>query len=220
MDRAGADASFPFQFAFRAALDERIFDDPGRPSPPIALGYLLINIARTGIELEPDDRRRVEEALEQSTHRLHNSLTFTVKRRGASALWAAAESMSRAAIGQQRDSRALVASAIAVLANSDPADISAQDRDFGLCWCVKTLTFLGQTDTAVPLLGYISGAFAAAQANYSLAKSYLEEGDPARAMHMLPAPCVNTSIPPSCVDWIQLVPTIAAFEKALTRGNQ
>ncbi|MEU4483208.1 ATP-binding protein [Micromonospora sp. NPDC023966] len=218
LNRAGDEgaAARVATLALRVALVQRQLDDPGTPSPPILLGRQLIDLVRLVGELEPDGKRQIQEALEDSSERLRRFFSPVGPPRELSALWAAAESISRAAIGQRDDARALVTEASSAVATA--ASTEAQDGVLSLC--VETLAFLGEPDLAAPLLGYISDASVAAQANLCLADGYLDKGDIAvafqyasRGLSDCPDPRILRRLDPN------LVPKIAGFEDQLWKVN-
>ncbi|NJC81488.1 ATP-binding protein [Planosporangium mesophilum] len=222
LNRAGNEetAARVATLALRVALVQRQFDDPGTPSPPILLGRRLIDLVRLAGELEPDGKRQIQEALEDSSQRLQRLFSPFGPPRESSALWAAAESMSRAAIGQRDDARALVTEASSAVATAPSTGAVPGAHDGVLSLCVETLAFLGEPDLAAPLLGYISDAPVAAQTNLCLADGYLDKGDIAAAFQ-----CASRGLS-DCLDPTilrrldpDLVPKIAGFEDQLWKAN-
>ncbi|SCL25874.1 AAA ATPase domain-containing protein [Micromonospora rhizosphaerae] len=206
--------------ALRAALVQRQHDDPGRPSPPVVLGYLLIDLVRLVGELEPDGIRQTQKALEDSPQRLRLAFAPFAPPREFSALWAAAESMSRAAIGQRDDARALVTEASSAVATAKSTDALSKAHEGALALCVETLAFLGEPDLAAPLLGYISDASVAAQANLCLADGYLDKGDTVAAFQYA-SRGLSDCLDPRILRRVDpdLVPKIAGFEDQLWKAN-
>jgi len=85
---------------------------------------------------------------------------------------------------------------------------------------VETLAFLGEPDLAAPLLGYISNASIAAQANLCLAEGYLDKGDIAAAFRYA-SRGLSDRLDPRILRRLDpdLIPKIAGFEDQLWRAN-
>jgi hypothetical protein len=220
LDRADHGAATLGTFALRVALVQRQFDAPVPPSPPALLGYLLIELVRLGADFEPDEVRQIQEALEDSSQRLRSFFSPVGPARELSALWAAAESMSRAALGQRDHARALATEVSSAVATAATTDALSEAHDGVLALCVETLAFLGEPDLAAPLLGYISDSSVAALANLFLADGYLDKGDIAAAFQHA-SRGLSDRLDPRILRRLDpdLVPKIAGFENQLWKAN-
>lgn len=206
--------------AFRAAQVQWELD-AGTPGPPDVMGYLLIQLVRAGLELKPAWIVQIRNSLDgDSQERLLRSYPSIPPPLEAYAVWAAAESMSRAAIGERSVARTLAVDASKTLTTAR-ATFPAENVDLGLWWCVETFAFLGEPDMAAPLLGYMSPAAAsAAPANLALAISYLDQGHAEAALRHAASglsewrdPRILRRFDPN------LVFKVAEFEDQLWRGN-
>lgn len=152
--------------------------EAGTPGPPQLLGYLLIRLVRSNFELKPDWIREIQYGLDvDAQDRLRRCYAPLSPPREATAVWAAAESMSRAAIGQRDAARTLAADASKTLTAASFI-FSPENVDLGLWWCIETFAFLGEPDTAAPLLdGMTPAAASAVPASLALANGYLDKGD-------------------------------------------
>lgn len=206
--------------AFRAAQVQWELD-AGAPGPPDVMGYLLIQLVRSGLELKPNWIRDIQHSLDgDSQERLVRSYDPIAPPREASAVWAAAESMSRAAIGERSVARTLASDASKTLTTAR-ATFPAESVDVGLWWCVETFAFLGEPDVAAPLLGYMTPAAASvAPANLALAIGYLEQGDAESALRHAASGLSEWRDPRTLRRFDpNLVHKVAEFEDQLWRRN-